>query len=230
MLAAAALVLANHHDSAAVIVFALLTAATVAIAWRGSRSRRGSAAAVLAALVIADWALDTNLGSAMAPAGRSRAACRAAARPTKFNLPWSGLRRPLRHQRLSRAGPLAATMAPILWAASAVFAPIAILAALYYRIAGFERSIPFAGLALLLAALYAIATEALNKRGPRPGIAAAGAIFATGAWRTGACAHARARERLAHGRACLDGARRRLGRLTAAAAVLRWLVGALVCW
>ena len=32
----------------------------------------------------------------------------------------------------------------ILWSAAAVFAPIAILAALYYRIAGFEPSIPFA--------------------------------------------------------------------------------------
>jgi uncharacterized membrane protein len=60
-------------------------------------------------------------------------------------------------------------------------APIAILAALYYRIAGFERSIPVAGFALLLAVLYALATEALGKRAPRPGLAAAGAIFATGA-------------------------------------------------
>jgi uncharacterized membrane protein len=34
---------------------------------------------------------------------------------------------------------------------------------------------------LLLAALYAIATELLGKRTPRPGLAAAGALFATGA-------------------------------------------------
>jgi uncharacterized membrane protein len=62
-----------------------------------------------------------------------------------------------------------------------VFAPIAILAALYYRIAGFEPSIPFAATALLLSALYALATERLDKRAPRPGLAAAGALFATGA-------------------------------------------------
>jgi uncharacterized membrane protein len=62
-----------------------------------------------------------------------------------------------------------------------VFAPIAILVALYYRIAGFDRSIPFATLTLLLAALAAYATEALDRRPPRPGIAASGAIFATGA-------------------------------------------------
>ena len=70
---------------------------------------------------------------------------------------------------------------PVLWSAAAVFAPIAILAALYYRIAGFERSIPFAAAALLLSALYAFATETLDKRAPRPGLPAAGAIFATGA-------------------------------------------------
>ena len=67
------------------------------------------------------------------------------------------------------------------WSASAVFAPIAILAALYYRIAGLDRSVPFAGVALLLAALFALATEAMGKREPRPGMAASGTIFATGA-------------------------------------------------
>ncbi len=54
------------------------------------------------------------------------------------------------------------------------------LIALYYRIAGLDRSLPFAGLALLLAAIYAVATETLVQREPRPGLMAASAIFATG--------------------------------------------------
>ena len=62
-----------------------------------------------------------------------------------------------------------------------MFTPLAMLAALYYRVAKFEPSIPFAGAALLLAALFALATETLGKRAPRPGSAAAEAIFATGA-------------------------------------------------
>src|SRR5262249_38357693 len=70
---------------------------------------------------------------------------------------------------------------PILWSAAAVFAPLAILAALYYRVARLEPSIPFAAMALVLSALYALATEKLDKRAPRPGLAAAGALFATGA-------------------------------------------------
>jgi uncharacterized membrane protein len=69
----------------------------------------------------------------------------------------------------------------LIWSASAVATPIAILIALYLRIAEFDRSIPFAGLALLLAALYGYATELLSKREPRPGIAASAAVFATGA-------------------------------------------------
>ena len=71
-------------------------------------------------------------------------------------------------------------MPPIIWAATAAAAPLAILIALYYRIYGFERSLPFAALALLVAALFAVATDLLTKREPRPGIASAAAIFATG--------------------------------------------------
>jgi uncharacterized membrane protein len=41
----------------------------------------------------------------------------------------------------------------LLWSATAVITPISILIALYLRIAEFDRSIPFAALALLLAAL-----------------------------------------------------------------------------
>ena len=71
-------------------------------------------------------------------------------------------------------------LAPIIWAATAAAAPLAILVALYYRIYIFDRSLPFAALALLIAALFAVATEFITKREPRPGSASAAAIFATG--------------------------------------------------
>ncbi len=70
--------------------------------------------------------------------------------------------------------------APILWAACAVAVPLGMLIALYYRVAGVDPSLPFAGLALLLAAIFAVATETLGRHTPRPGLPAAGAIFATG--------------------------------------------------
>src|SRR4051794_37614844 len=65
----------------------------------------------------------------------------------------------------------------MLWSGSAVLTPIAMVAALFHRIAGFWASIPFAGTALLIAALFATATESFTRRGPRPGLAPAGALF-----------------------------------------------------
>src|SRR5262249_27874421 len=79
----------------------------------------------------------------------------------------------------SESGRSERPIVPILWSAAAVFVPLAILAALYYRITRFEPSLPFAATALLLSALYALATERLDKRAPRPGLAASGALFAT---------------------------------------------------
>jgi hypothetical protein len=70
-------------------------------------------------------------------------------------------------------------LVPMLWSAAAVFVPLAMLIALYYRIAELDRSLPFAGLALLLAAIYAVATETQVQRQPRPGLPASAAIFAT---------------------------------------------------
>jgi len=69
---------------------------------------------------------------------------------------------------------------PVIWSASGVFAPLALLIALYARIAHLDRSIPFAILAVLLAAAFAAATESLSRRELRPGLTASTALFATG--------------------------------------------------
>ncbi len=68
----------------------------------------------------------------------------------------------------------------MIWSAAAVFTPLALLVALYARIAHLDRSIPFAILAVMLAAAYAAATEILAKRDDRPGLQASIALFATG--------------------------------------------------
>jgi uncharacterized membrane protein len=69
----------------------------------------------------------------------------------------------------------------LLWSVTAVATPIVILIALYFRIAEFERSLPFAGVALILAALFGLATERLIHREERPGMRDSAAIFAVGA-------------------------------------------------
>jgi uncharacterized membrane protein len=187
--AAALVVLGSHHDPAALIAFVVLVVATLAIAWRTDAATAAvPGAAVLVVLVILRWALDIDVEHLVLPSGPVAGAV---PEPPKSDVGWhltlgigfaalfggAGF--------LAQVRPLQATalrpIIPILWSASAVVVPVAILAALYYRVAGFERSIPFAGAALLLAALYALATETLGKLPPRSGRAAAEALFATGA-------------------------------------------------
>jgi uncharacterized membrane protein len=180
---AAVLVLARQHDGLALTAFTLMAFATVAIAWRAEAAAAVvPIAGALAALVIADWAVDIQWRTLVAPGG-----------------PTAGLLPEPQHAfygaQLALGGAFAALFGgagfvaqgrsaraavPIVWAATAVVTPLAILIALYYRIYGFERALPFAALALGGAALFAVATELLTRREPRPGSDSAAAIFATG--------------------------------------------------
>src|SRR5262249_17498846 len=63
-------------------------------------------------------------------------------------------------------------------AAAASLVPLAILVAIYYRMSHFERSFPFAAVALIMAALYGYAADMLNRRDPRPGLMIATAALA----------------------------------------------------
>jgi uncharacterized membrane protein len=69
---------------------------------------------------------------------------------------------------------------PVIWSAAGVFVPLALLIALYARIAHLDRSIPFAILAVVISAAFAAVTEILTKRDARPGLAISTALFATG--------------------------------------------------
>jgi uncharacterized membrane protein len=183
LLAAAFLVLASRHDPVALTAFVVLTAATVAIAWR-TEAAAGAvpAAAILATAVMAHWAVHTNVQGLLAPSGPTAPAI---PEPERYDYGshlilaagWAvlfGAGGFLAQGRSSRA------LVPMLWSAAAVFAPLAMLVALYYRIAQLDRSLPFAALALLVAAIFALATETMMKREPRPGLMAASAMFATG--------------------------------------------------
>jgi uncharacterized membrane protein len=184
LLAAAILVLATRHDPAALVVFIVLVAATVAIAWRTDAATAAvPAAAVLVVLVLLRWALNLDLEHLVMPSGPLAGAV---PEPDRSDYGWHlalgiGLSALFGVTGFVAQGRSPRPIVPILWSAAAVFAPLATLAALYYRIARFEPSVPFAAAALLLAALYAVATETLGKRAPRPGLAAAQALFATGA-------------------------------------------------
>lgn len=184
LIAATLLVLLSRHDPLALAAFAALAVAAVVIAWRAEAAAAAvPTAAVLIVLVFARWAADLNIEHLLAPSGPVAGAV---PEPPKANVGWHLVLGTGFAVLFGGAGYLAQgrserAIVPMLWSAAAVFTPLALLAALYFRIAGFEPSIPFAAAALLLGALYALATEALDKRAPRPGSAAASAIFATGA-------------------------------------------------
>ncbi len=182
--AAMALVIAWFHDPAALGVFGILVAATVAIAWRTDAAVGAvPAVALFAVLVMVAWAVRPVTVHLVLPGGPTAGVIPDPAAGytgahlvlgALFALMFGGTGF-LAQGRSQRA------LIPVLWAAAGAAAPVAILVAVYYRVVGWERSIPFAGLALLLAALFAVATETLGRRAPRPGSASAQAIFATGA-------------------------------------------------
>ncbi|MGZ3288841.1 MAG: DUF2339 domain-containing protein, partial [Xanthobacteraceae bacterium] len=162
LIAATLLVLLSRHDPLALAAFAALAVAAVAIAWRAEAAAAAvPTAAVLVVLVFARWAADLNIEHLLAPSGPVAGAV---PEPPKANVGWHLVLGTGFAVLFGGAGYLAQgrserAIVPVLWSAAAVFAPIAILAALYFRIAGFEPSIPFAAAALLLGALYAFATE-----------------------------------------------------------------------
>jgi len=184
LLVAAFLVAASQHDSVALTAFVVLTAATVGIAWR-TEAAIGAVpvAALLAMAVMADWAVRMKVASLIAPSGPTAPAI---PEPERFEYGshlvvaagWAAL---FGIAGFSAQGRSVRALVPMLWCAAGVFAPLAMLIALYYRIAQLDRSLPFAALALLVAAIYAVAAEALVQREQRPGLMAGGAMYATGA-------------------------------------------------
>jgi uncharacterized membrane protein len=184
LFAAMLLVLATGHDTLALILFVVLAAAMLAIAWRtDSAAAAVPAAAIMVALIFWQWSLDFDISELGLPGWPVPDSLWKPERylfgtPLLLGVAFSAL--------FLATGFLAQTRAAnariaILWSASAVVAPIAILIALYWRIAGFDRSIPFAGAAVILAGLFALATETISRRGDRPVGEAPAAIFATGA-------------------------------------------------
>jgi uncharacterized membrane protein len=183
LFAAMAIVLASFHADMALIAFAVLVAATLAIAWRApSATGAIGAAAFFVFIVFAEWAVRGNPDMLVVPGGalpgigpnatdRSVTLHLAAAALFAAGFGLAGF---------FAQGRSASAIIPVVWSAVATFIPLALLIALYARIAHLDRSIPFAILAVILAAALAGATEILARRESRPGSMIATALFATG--------------------------------------------------
>lgn len=183
LLTATVMVVSYRHTDTAMIVFAMLIAATIAIAWRSDAAAGAlPASAIFVALVFLSWAVRGNPEWLVTPGGAMEGVgpdaldgsvqmhlIAAVAFGATFGI--SGF---LAQGRSPNAIP------PVIWSAIAVATPLWLLIACYAQIAHLDRSIPFAIAAVALAAAFAWATEQLSKREPRPGQAIAAALFATG--------------------------------------------------
>src|SRR5579872_6714708 len=180
---ATCIVLASFHADLAIIVFAVLTAATLLVAWRAP-SAAGSVAltAVFVGIVFLEWAIRVNPDLLVLPGGPLPGI---GTSPIESSVSLHFTVAALFGIAFGAAGFLAQgrssnALVPVIWSASGVFTPLAILIALYARIAHLDRSIPFAILAVLLAAAFAAATEILTRRDSRPGLPISIALFAAG--------------------------------------------------
>ncbi len=177
------IVLHSFHADTAMIVLALLIAGTLLVAWRAEAAAGALVAgAVFVFVVFAEWAVRGNPDMLVLPGGPlpgigpsatdgavSLHLIAAVFFAVSFGV--TGF--------LAQGRSISATV-PVLWSACAVFTPLALLIALYARIAHLDRSIPFAIVAVLLAAAFGAATESLSKRDHRPGLPISIALFATG--------------------------------------------------
>jgi uncharacterized membrane protein len=154
------------------------------VAWRAQAATGAiAAAAIFVFVVFAEWAVRGNPDMLVLPGGPLPGIGPAA---TDSSVALHLITAAIFAVGFGAAGFLAqgrsiSAIIPVVWSAAAVFTPLALLIALYARIALLDRSIPFAILAVILAAAYGAATETLTKRDNRPGLQISIALFATGA-------------------------------------------------
>ena len=183
LLGATLVVLASFHGDAAIIGFAVVVAGTLLVAWRAPAATGAvAAAAAFVFIVFAEWAVRGNPDMLVLPGGPLPGIGAVA---TDGSVSLHLITAAIFAAGFGAAGYFAqgrsnSAIIPVVWSAASVFTPLALLIALYARIAHLDRSIPFAILAVMLAAAFGAATELLTRRDVRPGLPISIALFATG--------------------------------------------------
>jgi uncharacterized membrane protein len=183
LLGATLIVLTSFHADTAIVVFATLVAGALFVAWRTPAATGAiAAAAFLVFIVFAEWAVRGNPDMLVLPGGPLPGI---GPNATDGSVSLHLVTAAIFAIGFGAAGFLAqgrsaSAIIPVVWSAASVFTPLALLIALYARIAHLDRSIPFAILAVVLAAAFGAATESLTRRDVRPGLPISIALFATG--------------------------------------------------
>lgn len=183
LLGATLIVLASFHADTSIIVFTILVAGTLVVAWRAPAAAGAiAAAAAFVFIVFSEWAVRGNPDLLVLPGGPLPGIGPTA---TGSSISLHLITAAIFVVGFGAAGFLAqgrsnTAIIPVIWSAASVFTPLALLIALYARIAHLDRSIPFAILAVVLAAAYGAATESLARRQNSPGLKISIALLATG--------------------------------------------------
>jgi uncharacterized membrane protein len=183
LLSATLVVLSSFHADIAMVTFAVIVAGTLFVAWYAQAATVAVAAAAgFVAVVFLEWAIQGNLDMLVLPGGPLAGI---GASPVESSVSLHLVSAALFAVGFGVLGFLAqgrsvSAVIPVIWSGAAVFTPLALLIALYARIAHLDRSIPFAILAVIIGAAFGAATEMLGKREQRPGLAISTALFATG--------------------------------------------------
>jgi uncharacterized membrane protein len=178
LLLAAWVVLVANFELAVLVPFALLVAATVAVAWRTDAAAAAlPAGALLSTLIMFVWGVLPELSHLVAPGPGSDPSQANIVVHFTFGALFAGLFGVAGYRAQGRSPSQAVAL---IWSTMAVLTPIAILIALYARIYELERSLLFAAVAVALAAWFATAAEWLLRREPQPGVPAAAALHAAG--------------------------------------------------
>ncbi|WP_371420100.1 DUF2339 domain-containing protein [Tardiphaga sp.] len=183
LLSATLVVLSSFHADMAMVGFALIVAGTLFVAWYAQAATAAVAvAAGFVGVVFLEWAIQGNLDMLVLPGGPLAGI---GASPVESSVSLHLASAAIFAIGFGALGFLAqgrsiSAVIPVIWSGAAVFTPLALLIALYARIAHLDRSVPFSILAVIIGAAFAAATELLGKREQRPGLAISTALFATG--------------------------------------------------
>ncbi|MFG1477727.1 DUF2339 domain-containing protein [Xanthobacter sp. V4C-4] len=160
-------------------VFVLGAGLALALAWRAEAAILAAVAVALAApILLAAWVFAPGSGSTLAPAGPMAGIAPEPAHLSIGHFAAYGFGMGLLLAGLGIAGARRARgeLQALGWAASGTLGPLLLLAAAYGRLTELDRSLPFAALALAVAALFTLAAEWLTRLRQPP----AAAVFATG--------------------------------------------------
>ncbi|MFG1347637.1 DUF2339 domain-containing protein [Xanthobacter autotrophicus DSM 431] len=171
--------LGGHGSASSLTLYVLCALGVLGLAWRVRPMTYATlAVALLTPLLLTQWVFPPEPGTTVAPAGPMAGVLPEPARLSAghFMTFGFGMGAVLLGLSLAAARRREAKVLALVWAVAGTIGPALMLIAAYGRLAGFDRSLPFAAIALALAFVFTLAAEMLARAARRHGAT----VFAAG--------------------------------------------------